>query len=358
MRLLLQEDDFVGRDAQRVAHVVVDVAYAVETAVDDVVKRAIRAHHTERETRRERAILARHAGGIDIFVDKLLGEGIALADNRRHAQSRLTGRGGTALGILVDNAARTRFVAEGVLRAAALAALGAVAVLELTVLVELKLAAIDAFLRLATLGEGSVLLVGTPRPAALEAAMLACVLAREAAIVRTIFLEGGVAARSAVEIARCAFALIKGLAAAIVLIEWLTLAIVLLEFAIIVTFAVRLAVAFPFLECALAVAPAIIVALAIGLSVIIALAVRLAVAVPLLREGLPARATIIASLTVRFAIVRALIVEGFARAMLAIARGTAARVALAIAALAAFAAVARALIRAPVVAASLRAVGT
>ena len=261
-------------------------------------------------------------------MDKLLGEGIALADNRRHAQSRLTGRGGTALGILVDNAARTRFVAEGVLRAAALAALGAVAVLELTVLVELKLAAIDAFLRLATLGEGSVLFVGTPRPAALEAAMLACVLAREAAIVRTIFLEGGVAARSAVEIARCAFALIKGLAAAIVLIEWLTLAV----------------------------APAIVVALAIGLSVIVAFAVRLAVAVPLLREGLAARATIIASLTVGFTIVRALVVEGLARAMLAIARGTAARVALTIAALAALAAVARALIRAPVVAASLRAV--
>ena len=356
MRLLLQEDDLVGRDAQRIAHVVVDVADAVKATVDDVVERAIRAHHAEREACRERAVLAGHAGGIDVLVDKLLGEGIALADDRRHAQSRLTSRGGTALGIFVDNAARARLVAEGMLRATALAALGAVAVLELTVLVELKLAAIDAFLRLATLGEGSVLLVGTPRPAALEASMLACVLAREAAIVRTIFLEGGVAARSAVEIARCAFALFEGLAVAIVLIEWLTLAIALLEFAIIVTFAVRLAVAFPLFECALAVAPAIVVALAIGLSVVIALAVGLAVAVPLLREGLPARATIIASLTVGFTIVRALVVEGLARAMLAIARGTAARVALTIAALAALAAVARALIRAPVVAASLRAV--
>lgn len=155
----------------------------------------------------------------------------------------------------MDNAARARLVAEGMLRAAALAALGAVAVLELTVLVELKLAAVDAFLRLATLGEGSVLFVGTPWPAALEAAMLACVLAREAAIVGAIFLEGGVAARSAVEIARCAFALIKGLAVAIVLIEWLTLAVALLEFAIFVALAVRLAVAFPLFECALAVAP-------------------------------------------------------------------------------------------------------
>ena len=328
MRLLLQEDDLVGRDAQRIAHVVVDVADAVKATVDDVVERAIRAHHAEREACRERAVLAGHAGGIDVLVDKLLGEGIALADDRRHAQSRLTSRGGTALGIFVDNAARARLVAEGMLRATALAALGAVAVLELTVLVELKLAAIDAFLRLATLGEGSVLLVGTPRPAALEASMLACVLAREAAIVRTIFLKRGVAARSAVEIARCAVALIKGLAVAIVLIEWLTLAV----------------------------APAIVVALAIGLSVIVAFAVRLAVAVPLLREGLAARATIIASLTVGFTIVRALVVEGLARAMLAIARGTAARVALTIAALAALAAVARALIRAPVVAASLRAV--
>lgn len=119
--------------------------------------------------------------------------------------------------------------------------------------------------------------------------MLACVFAQEAAIVRTIFLEGCVAARSSVEIARCAFALFEGLAVAIVLIEWLTLAV----------------------------APAIVVALAIGLSVVIALAVGLAVAVPLLREGLPARATIIASLTVGFAIVRALVVEGFAGAMLA-----------------------------------------
>ena len=177
MRLLLQENDLVGRDSQRVAHVVIDVAYAVETTIDNVVERAIRAHNTEREARRERTVLARHAGGINVLVDKLLGEGIALADDRRHAQSRLTSRGGTALGIFVDNAARARLVAEGVLRAAALAALGAVAVLELTVLVELKLAAIDALLRLATLGEGSVLLVGTPRPAALEAAMLACVFA-------------------------------------------------------------------------------------------------------------------------------------------------------------------------------------
>ena len=177
MRLLLQKDDFVGRDAQRVAHVVVDVAYAVEAAVDDVVERAVRAHHAERETRCERAVLAGHAGGIDVLVDKLLGEGIALADDRRHAQSRLTGRGGTALRILVDNAARARLVAEGVLRAATFATLGAVAVLELTVLVELEFAAIDAFLRLAALGESSVLLVGAPRPAALEATMLACVLA-------------------------------------------------------------------------------------------------------------------------------------------------------------------------------------
>ena len=227
-------------------------------------------------------------------MDKLLGEGIALADDRRHAQSRLAGRGGTALRILVDNAARARLIAEGMLRAAALAALGAVAVLELTVLVELKLAAIDAFLRLATLGEGSVLLVGTPRTAALEAAMLACVFAREAAIVRTIFLKGGVAARSAVEIARCAVALFEGLAVAIVLIEWLTLAVALLEGAGLVAVSVRLAVTFPLVECALAVAPAIVIPLAVRLSVIIALAVRLAVAVPLLREGLPARATIIA----------------------------------------------------------------
>ena len=177
MRLLLQKDDFVGRDAQRVANVVVDVAYTVEAAVDDVVERAVRAHHAEREARRERAVLAGHAGGIDVLVDKLLGEGIALADDRRHAQSRLTGRGGTALRILVDNAARARLVAEGVLRAATFATLGAVAVLELTVLVELEFAAIDAFLRLAALGESSVLLVGAPRPAALEATMLACVLA-------------------------------------------------------------------------------------------------------------------------------------------------------------------------------------
>ena len=347
MRLLLQEDNLVGRDAQRVAHVVVDVAYAVEAAVDDVVERAVRAHHAERETRCERAVLAGHAGGVDVLVDKLLSEGIALTDDRRHAQSCLASWGGAALGILVDDAARAGLVAEGVLRTAALTALGTIAVLELAVLVKLELAAIDAFLRLATLGEDSILLVGTPRPAAFEAAMLACVFAREAAIVGTIFLEGGVAARSAVEIARCAVALFErlavsaialfvGLAVAIMFIEWLTIAVTLFKFA-------------------LAVAPAIVVALAVGLSVVVSLAVGLAVAVPLLREGLAARATVIAALTVRFAVIGALIVEGLAGTMLAIAGGAATRVALAIAALAA---VARALVGTSAIAVSLRAVGT
>ena len=358
MRLLLQENDLVGRDAQRVAHVVVDVAYTVEAAVDDVVERAVRAHHAEREARRERAVLAGHAGGIDVLVDKLLGEGIALADDRRHAQSCLAGRGGAALRILVDNAARARLVAEGVLRAATFAALGAVAVLELTVLVELEFAAIDAFLRLAALGEGSVLLVGAPRPAALEATMLACVLAREAAIVSAIFLEGGVAARSAVEIARCAFALFEGLAVAIVLIEGLTLAVALLECAVIVALAVRLAIAFALFEFALAVAPVIAIPLAVRLSVVVSLAVGLAIAVPLLREGLAARATVIAALSVGFAIVGALVVEGLAGAMLAAAGGAATRVALAIAALAAFTAVSRALVGTSAIAVSLRTVGT
>ena len=370
MRLLLQEDNLVGRDAQRVAHVVVDVAYAVEAAVDDVVERAVRAHHAERETRCERAVLAGHAGGIDVLVDKLLSEGIALTDDRRHAQSCLASWGGAALGILVDDAARAGLVAEGVLRTAALTALGTIAVLKLAVLVKLELAAIDAFLRLATLGEGSILLVGTPRPAAFEAAMLACVFAREAAIVGTIFLEGGVAARSAVEIARCAVALFErlavsaialfeglavivalfvGLAVAIMFIEWLTIAVTLFKFA--------LAVA-PTIVIPLAVGLSIVVSLAVGLSIVVSLAVGLAVAVPLLREGLASRATVIAALTVGFTVVGALVVEGLAGTMLAIAGGAATRVALAIAALAAFTAVSRALVGTSAIAVSLRTVGT
>ena len=301
-------------------------------------------------------------------MDKLLGEGIALADDRRHAQSCLAGRRGAALGILVDNAARAGLVAEGVLRAATFAALGAVAVLELTVLVELEFAAIDAFLRLAALGEGSVLLVGTPRPAALEAAMLACVFAREAAIVGAIFLEGGVATRSAVEIACCAVALLEGLAVivalfvglalAVVLIEGLTLAVALLECAVIIALAVRLAIAIALFEFALAVAPVIVIPLAVRLSVVVSLAVGLTVAVPLLREGLAARATVIATLSVGFTVVGALVVEGLAGAMLAVAGGAATRVALAIAALAAFTAVSRALVGTSAIAVSLRTVGT
>ena len=282
-------------------------------------------------------------------MDKLLSEGIALTDDRRHAQSCLASWGGAALGILVDDAARAGLVAEGVLRTAALTALGTIAVLKLAVLVKLELTAIDAFLRLATLGEGSILLVGTPRPAAFEAAMLACVFAREAAIVGAIFLEGGVAARSAVEITRCAIALFVGLAVIIALAVRLVVAIMFIEW---------LTIAVTFFKFALAVAPTIVIPLAVRLSIVVSLAVGLAVAVPLLREGLASRATVIAALTVGFAVIGALIVEGLAGTMLAIAGGTAARVALAIAALAAFSAVARALIGTSAVAVSLRTVGT
>ena len=77
MRRLAQIDDLVRRDAQRIAHIGLDVAGACECTVNHIVKRPLGADNAQGEQRGKRAILRRQLRAVNRRLDNFLCERLA-----------------------------------------------------------------------------------------------------------------------------------------------------------------------------------------------------------------------------------------------------------------------------------------
>ena len=94
MGALLQKDDLVGRQAQRVAHCRGRIVGRVHAARDDVLQGAARADHAQHEPGGEGPILPRQGRDIDGLGDDVLGERVALPQLVDGRQGKLAGRRG------------------------------------------------------------------------------------------------------------------------------------------------------------------------------------------------------------------------------------------------------------------------
>ena len=94
MGALLQKDDLVGRQAQRVAHCRGRIVGRVHAARDDVLQGAARADHAQHEPGGEGPILPRQGRDIDGLGDDVLGERVAFPQLVDGRQGKLAGRRG------------------------------------------------------------------------------------------------------------------------------------------------------------------------------------------------------------------------------------------------------------------------